>query len=79
MPVTYYVVVPFGRDDDGNLAPLEAIEAPHADAARRRAQAAAAKHGGAIAFSRTGDPASGEFTDAVVVAVYGEVDAGMLE
>ena len=60
MPVTYYVVVPFGRDDDGNLAPLEAIEAPHADAARRRAQAVAAKHGGAIAFSRTGDLIAGD-------------------
>ena len=78
MPVTYYVVVPFGRDEDGNLAPLEAIEAPHADAARRRAKAAADQFGGAIAFSRTGDPASGDFTDTVVLAVYGEVDAGML-
>jgi hypothetical protein len=28
---------------------------------------------GAVAFSRTGDPAVGEFTDAVVLKVFGEV------
>ncbi len=78
MPITYYVVVPFGRDPDGNLMPLEPVEAPSSDAARRRAQAAAAKHGGAIAFSRTGEPDTGDFSDAVILATYGEVNAGML-
>jgi hypothetical protein len=78
MAVTYHVVVPFGRDDAGNLVPLEPAEAPNADAARRRARAAADKHGGSIAFSRTGNPETGEFTDAVILATYGEVDAGML-
>ncbi len=29
---------------------------------------------GAIAFSRTGDPAIGEFEDAVILARLGEVD-----
>ena len=54
--VTCHVVVPFGRDDDGNLVTLDAAEAPSAEAAKRRARTAAAKTAGAVAFSRTGDP-----------------------
>jgi hypothetical protein len=33
---------------------------------------------GAIAFSRTGDPALGDFEDAVILRAFGEVDAGLL-
>jgi hypothetical protein len=33
---------------------------------------------GAIAFSRTGDPATGDFDDAVVIKAFGEVDAGAM-
>jgi hypothetical protein len=35
-------------------------------------------HCGAIAFSRTGDPALGDFEDAVILKTMGEVDAGLL-
>jgi hypothetical protein len=35
-------------------------------------------HCGAIAFSRTGDPALGEFQDAVILKTVGEVDIGLL-
>jgi len=40
----------------------------------------AAKDGycGAIAFSRTGDPALGDFEDAVILKAIGEVDIGLL-
>lgn len=78
MAITYYVVVPFGRTDDGDLVPLEPMEASNGESARRRAQVAAGKHAGAIAFSRTGDPDSGEFSDATILATFGEVDQGML-
>ena len=78
MPVTYYVVVPFGRSQDGDLVPLEPIEARDSHGARNRARDAAATHGGAIAFSRTGDPNTGEFGDAVILTKVGEVDEGML-
>ena len=78
MAITYHVVVPFGRSEDGDLVPLEPMEAPNGESARRRAQAAAAKHGGAIAFSRTGNPDTGDFGDAMILATYGEVDHGML-
>ncbi len=40
----------------------------------------AAKHGGAVAFSRTGDPNTGDFDEAVILATtYGQMDHGMLE
>jgi hypothetical protein len=35
-------------------------------------------HCGAIAFSRTGDPALGDFEDAVILKTVGEVDVGLL-
>ena len=74
MAINYHVVVPFGRIEDGDLVPLEPMEASNRERARRRAQAAATKHAGAIAFSRTGNPNTGEFGDATISATYGEVD-----
>jgi hypothetical protein len=40
----------------------------------------ASSKAGAIAFSRTGDPSTGEFADAVILARYGDVpeEPGML-
>lgn len=37
-----------------------------------------AGHCGAIAFSRTGDPALGDFEDAVILKTVGEVDIALL-
>ena len=74
MDITYYVVVPFDRDEAGDLKPGEAAEAPSAFAAQRRAHALATQHAGAVAFSRTGDPSKGEFEDAVILAQFGDVD-----
>jgi hypothetical protein len=76
--VIYYVVVHFDRDADGSLKPGEPHDATHAWAADRAASFLAREHAGAVAFSRTGDPATGEFQDAVVLAQYGEVDLDAL-
>lgn len=64
--VTYYVVVPFTRDEDGMIVPGEAKEAPNGETARRRAASVATAPGnvGAVAFQRTGDPDSGDFQEA---------------
>jgi hypothetical protein len=78
MAVTYYVVVPFDRDESGSLVAGEGQEAPSAFAAERKARALALQHAGAVAFSRTGDPAIGEFQDAVFLAQFGEVDLNAL-
>jgi hypothetical protein len=34
-------------------------------------------HTGAVAFSRTGDPATGEFKDATVLRSFGDVPADL--
>lgn len=72
--VTYYVALPFVASDDG-VAAGEATECLSANAAVMRAEALARKPGtmGAVAFSRTGDPSSGDFGDAKVIRKFGEV------
>jgi hypothetical protein len=78
MSVTYYVVVPFDWSEDGDLIAGPAQEATSAGSAERGASSLAGKHAGAVAFSRTGDPAIGEFQDAVVLAKFGDVDLNSL-
>lgn len=72
--VTYYVALPFTAAEDG-VAPGEAVECQSASAAVRRAEVLSRATGnvGAVAFSRTGDPAVGEFSDAVVLKAFGDV------
>lgn len=74
MEVTYYVALPFVVADDG-LAAGEAVECLSANAAVMRAEALSRKPGcaGAVAFSRTGDPATGEFGDAELIRKFGDV------
>ena len=72
--VTYYVALPFVLSDDGT-APGEATECLSANAAVMRAEALSRKpgHVGAVAFSRTGDPATGDFGDAKLIRKFGDV------
>lgn len=72
--VTYYVALPFVAADDG-IAAGEATECFSANAAVMRAEVLSRKPGilGSVAFSRTGDPATGEFGDATVIRKFGEV------
>jgi hypothetical protein len=74
MVVTYYVALPFVLADDG-VAAGEAVECLSANAAVMRAEALSRKPGcaGAVAFSRTGDPATGDFGDARLIRKFGEV------
>lgn len=73
--VTYYVALPIILGEEGELLPGEAVEMPSEQAARSRAAALAAKYAGAIAFSRSGDPSTGEFEPAVILARYGDLPA----
>jgi hypothetical protein len=72
--VTYYVALPFVVADDG-VAPGEPVECFNPNAAVMRAEALSRKEGhvGAVAFSRTGDPAIGEFGDAKIIRKFGDV------
>jgi hypothetical protein len=72
--VTYYVALPFAAADDGITAG-EPTECFNPNAAVMRAEALSRKEGhvSAVAFSRTGDPATGDFGDAKVIRKFGEV------
>jgi len=72
--VTYYVALPFVASDDGVAAgePTECFN-PVAVAVRAEALSRRPGHVGAVAFSRTGDPATGDFNDAKVIRKFGDV------
>lgn len=69
---TWFVVQTFSRAK-GGFAIDEPILAPSADVARLRAQRSVGAKVGAIAFSRTGCPMSGDYDDAKVLGQYGEI------
>jgi hypothetical protein len=72
--VTYFVALPFVVADDG-LAPGEPVECFSPNAAVMRAEALSRREGlaGAVAFSRTGDPATGDFSEAKIIRTFGQV------
>ena len=71
---TYFVALPFIATD-GGVAPGQPVECFNANAAVMRAEALSHKQGhvGAVALSRTGDPATGVFSDAKVIRKFGDV------
>jgi hypothetical protein len=73
--ITYYVALPFLQDDTGSLIPGAAEECQSSSAVLRRAEmlSRAAGHIGAVAFSRSGDPMAGEFSDARLLKTFGQV------
>jgi hypothetical protein len=73
--ITYYVALPFMRDESGELIAGNAEECQSATTALRRAEIMSRIPGsiGAIAFSRTGDPMAGEFGDAHLIRRFGNV------
>ena len=73
--ITYYVVLTFGRNDEGEgeLIAETPLQMLSASAATSRARSLAGTKAGVIAFARTGDPEVGEFADALVLFKAGEV------
>ncbi len=73
--VTYYVAMPFLIDAHGSPVAGAAEECQSSTAALRRAEALSrgAGHIGAVAFSRSGDPMTGEFGDAKLIRKFGNV------
>lgn len=70
---TYYVVQPFEMTRAGRLIASTAMAAQTAPQAVRMAERQAAGKAGAVAFSRTGDPETGDFEDAVLLGTFGQV------
>ncbi|MBR0731083.1 hypothetical protein JQ636_40510 [Bradyrhizobium japonicum] len=72
--VTYYVALPFVVTDDG-IVPGAAVECFNPNSAVMCAEAFSHRAGyvGALAFSRTGDPATGDFRDAKIICKFGDI------
>jgi hypothetical protein len=72
--ITYFVAIPFDVADTAVVVG-EPIECPTPAAAIELAHGLwiGLGHTGAIAFSRTGNPATGEFKDATVLRSFGDV------
>ncbi len=79
--VTYYVALPFTRDESGGMIAGAAEECQSSSTAMRRAEMMAHFGGniGAIAFSRSGDPLMGEFSDAKLLRAFGHVPDDLAE
>ena len=77
---TYCVALPFVATGDG-IAAGEPTECFNLVAVVMRAKALSRKEGhvGAVAFSRTGDPATGDFSDAKVIRKFGDVPNDLSE
>lgn len=73
--VTYFVVQAFQKGSRGALVADAPVMAQSADGAKRRAQHLAHTRAGVIAFSRTGDPATGDFDEAEVLFSSGSLPA----
>ena len=73
--LTYYVAMPFLQDETGSPMAGAAEECQSSSSALRRAELLSRAAGsiGAVAFSRTGDPMSGEFADAKLLKKFGNV------
>lgn len=74
--LTYFVVQSFERGKKGALVADQPIEAHGLDHAMRMAERLSRVKAGVVAFSRTGDPATGDYEDAVIVATYGSFSEG---
>ncbi len=79
--LTYYVALQFLQDDAGERVTGEPVECQSSSAAIRRAESLSKQAGviGAVAFSRSGDPDVGEFSDAVVLRKFGNVPDDLAE
>jgi hypothetical protein len=72
--ITYYVALPFIATDEGIVAgePTECLNLL-AVVVKAEALSRKQRNVGAVAFSRTGDPATGDFGDAKVLKKFGDV------
>ena len=76
--VTYFVAMPFVAAA-GGAVPGEAVECTSASDAILKADALSRLDGniGAVAFSRSGDPAAGKYNDAVLLKTFGDVPSDL--
>jgi hypothetical protein len=71
--VTYYVALPFVAADDGIAVGEARVRQSECGGDAGRTLSRKAGHIGAIAFSRSGDPATGDYGDTKVIRKFGDV------
>ncbi len=77
--ITYFVVQSFQRGKKGALIPDEPKPARDQNHCMILAERPSKGSASVVAFSRSGDPDSGDWEDAVLIAQYGEVPGELLE
>jgi hypothetical protein len=75
--VAKFGVLPIFRGLEGKFKPLRIIEARSADEAKRKADVFASVVGGAVAFSKSGDPGRDQWDKTVILGYCGEVPEGI--
>lgn len=70
---TFFVVQPFGETNRGALIALPALSAKDADHVQRLMSHQKGAAVGVIAFSRRGNPETGDYENAVVLSRWGKV------
>lgn len=73
MMVTYYVVQSFQTGKRGALIADQPVQAQSSDHAKRIAERLSSKKAGVVAFSREGDPTTGDWEDSVVLFSRGSL------
>lgn len=71
--ITYFVVQSFTRGKRGALLADTPVQATDQGHAFRMLERLAKSKVGVVAFSRSGDPATGEYTDAIILATFGDL------
>ena len=75
--VVRFGVLPIFRGLGGKLKPLRVIDALTNEQAQRKAEVFASVVGGAIAFSKAGDPELGQWGTPRIISRHGEVPEGI--
>lgn len=71
--LTYFVVQAYGRTRMGALVSEAPILVQDASHALRMAERLAPSKAGVVAFTRSGDPCTGDYEEAKILTFFGEV------
>jgi hypothetical protein len=77
--ITYFVIQSFQKGKKGMLIPDQPRQARDRNHCELVAERLALTSDSVVAFSRTGDPVSGDWDDAVIIARHGEVPSELFE
>lgn len=77
--ITYFVVQSFSAQKKGAITADPPMQAATEEQAKRTAERLSLHKPAVFAFSRTGDPSTGEYEPAEILCSYGELPDGVEE